>query len=159
ERFQHPAAKRLKARIEKDKTVARAKGDDMGKGFHKRDAIRHFRQFCRRTIDEAGAFIDVIIDEAGGCCEKIGHDCGTPLLIRRRLAGREGSTMIFLPNSVGRNWSMSAALSAGVAGRAFWRSSCPACASRRSSSPAFRQDGLSPLNSATSALGWSTPYG
>src|SRR5690606_23481326 len=158
ERLQHPTAKGLKARIEKNKPVARTKGDDMGEGFHKRDAIRHFRQFRRRTVDQASAFINVVVDEAGGCCEKIGHD-GAPFLIRERLAGREGSTMIFPRDSARRNCRVSAGLSAAAAVRAFWRSSCPARASRQSSSPASPQACPSPQNSAASASAWSAPRG
>ena len=71
--LQHAAAEGLKARVEQHQPVTGLEGHDMRKGFNERDAIAEFRQFHRRAVDEARAFVNVIVDEFRRQSQKIGH--------------------------------------------------------------------------------------
>ncbi len=46
----------------------------MGKGFDQRDAIAQLRQFHGRAIDEARAFVNVVVDKAFRQRQQIGHE-------------------------------------------------------------------------------------
>jgi hypothetical protein len=73
QRLQNALPESLEARVEEDEAVAGAEGDDMGEGLDEGDTVRNLGKLRRRTVDEARAFIEVVVDVARGGREKIGH--------------------------------------------------------------------------------------